>query len=119
MPAIPSTTSGRLAMAALVGMAIAYLVTNIAVEGKIAPFSIVFVLILLGLAALTALGRWWAYAVAALVAGLMFFLTFTGSFERLTNPTDPAFFGVVLFLAFGGIAVVAGVWAALQTRRSP
>jgi len=117
MRGIPVTTAGRLTMAALVGMAITHVLTTIAIEGELPVFAIVFEAILLGLAALLTTRRWWAYALGAVVAGLLFLLTLTGSTNRLVDTSDPAFLSVAAFLGLALIAVVAGVWSAVQVRR--
>lgn len=104
-------------MAALAGMAIAYPITTLAAGNSFNVFVIVFEAVLLGLALLVGVGRWWSYAVGALVAALLFTVTLSGGMDRLRDPADPVFPGLIAFLAFGLIAGVAGIWSTIQARR--
>ena len=117
MRGIPTTTWGRLTMVALLGMAVAHLLTTLIVEGELSGLAIMFELVLAGLAALVTTGRWWTYALAAAISGLVFLLTFTGSIERLTDTSDPAFLSVVSFLALALLAVIAGIRSAIKAGR--
>jgi Flp pilus assembly protein protease CpaA len=112
-----STTSGWVTAGALVGMAATNLLANLAIGNELNTILIVFALVLVGLAALTITRRWWAYALAALVAALMFLQTLIGATDTLTNTSDPAFLGAVAFLIFALVATVAGASSALKARR--
>lgn len=112
-----STTSGWVTAGALVGMAATNVLTNLAIGNEINTFLVVFALILVGLAALTITRRWWAYAVAAFIAGLMFLQTLRVATDTLTNTSDPAFPGAAAFLILALVAAIAGTSSALKARR--
>jgi hypothetical protein len=113
----PAATPGKLTILALIGMAVTHMVSTLVFGDGLNTFAIVFELVLLGLAVLVTTRKWWSYALAALVSTLLFLATFTGSGDRLADPGDPAFISLVLFLGFALVAVVAGIWSAVQTVR--
>lgn len=113
-----STSIGWVAAGALVGMAATNVLTNLAIGNELNTFLIVFALVLIGIAALTITRQWWAYALAALVAALMFLQTLIGAMDTLTNASDPAFMGGWTFLILALVAAVACAWSALKSRRA-
>lgn len=117
MIGIPKTTSGRLTMAALAGMAIAHVLSTLAFNGELPVLAIIMELILFGTAGLVMTGSWWAYAAGVAIAGLLFIFTITGSLDRLTDPSDPAFLSVATILGLGAAAILAGMWSAVRVRR--
>jgi hypothetical protein len=114
---IPRSTSGRLAFGAVVGLAVAYLLTTLAAGNTLNTFVLLFEVVLLGLAILITMRRWWAYALAAAVSGLLFLFTLAGAIDRFSDPGDPVAVGIAIFLALALIAIVAGLWSAVQAAR--
>ncbi|MDX1435304.1 MAG: hypothetical protein R3335_00740 [Anaerolineales bacterium] len=114
---IPATIAGKLTMAALVALAVTEGVSVFILEGELPPVALIIMLVLLALAALVATGRWWAFALAALLGGLLSLLTLVGGLDRLTNPGDPAFLSALIFLSVALVAAIAGVWSAVEARR--
>ncbi len=112
------TASAKLTVAALVGMAAVHLITVLLVEGEYPLFALVIELPLLAVAAVAATGWRWAPAVAAGLSALFLLLTSAGSISRLTQPRDPAFLSVWLFLILALVAVIAGVRATVQNYRN-
>lgn len=104
-------------MGAMVGMAITHILTTLSINGNLTTFAIIFEAVLLGLAALVMVGRWWSYGLVATMAGLLLLATVNGSIDRLTDPGDPAFLNLVVFLTLAVIVVVAGVRSAVRARR--
>jgi len=114
MKKISLTGSSKLAIAALVGMAADELISVLLLEGEHPPIALVIELLLLVVAALVASRRWWASALAAGLSGLFLVFTLTGSLSRLSQPSDPAFISLVLFLGLALVAMIAGIRATVQ-----
>ncbi len=117
MRGFPVTTAGRLTMGAMVGMAITHFLATLALGDGLTTFAIIFEVVMLGLAALVMVGRWWSYAVVASMAGLLFVATVSGSIDRLRDTQDPAFLTLVVFLTLAVVVVVAGIRSAVRARR--
>ncbi len=109
---VPKAISEKLTALALVGLGGVSIWNAVALEGSPVFFAIVISFVLLSLAAVLAGPPWWAYALIAVGAGILFIGTLCGSLERLSDTDDPTFLKVVVLLGFSFLALAAGARAA-------
>jgi len=108
---------GRLAVAALVGVALVAIGGSLLISGGVDEFSLMPAIIALVLAGLMASGWRWAQVLAAVLSGLL--LLAMGAFitPSLSLPHEPEFVLVVLFLSLMVVSTGAAIGEAAQNVR--
>ncbi len=115
---LPTAISARLTTLALIGLAGVSVWNAVALDGSPVFFAIVITFITLSLAAVLSVPAWWAYALIAVGAGILFIGTLSGSLNRLSDTEDPTFLKVVVFLGLALLAFAAGSRAAYGAFKS-
>lgn len=109
-----SRTLAKVTVLAVLAAAIAQLI-GVAVLSELNAFALVLDLLLVGLAALAASGRWKALALTAGMSGLLAVVTASGLAAGSREPSEVV--AAVIFLLLTLTAVVTGTAATVQSYR--
>ncbi len=115
----PLAALGKLAVAALIGIAIAVAYAVLGIFGEMDMMGIVLIAVPV-VAALVITGGWrWTPLLAALVGGL--FIAFLGGFFMflITQPSEPMFAPILVVMVLSMLSIVLGVSATVQNYRRP
>ncbi len=114
MNKISLTTSSKITIVALVGMAAAELIGVLLSQGEHPPVALVIELLLLALAGLVYTRRWWASAMAAGLSGLFTLLSLSSMISTLAESRILDIIFAVVFLGLALVATIAGFRATVQ-----
>ena len=112
------SVASKVAVAALVAMAVAEFIGILLLEGEHPPVALVIELLLLGLAGLVLTRRWWASALAAGLSGLFTLLALSSAVSILAEGRILDFIFAAMFLGLALVATIAGTRATVQNYRN-